>query len=120
MESWPSVTAPDFKKTAPGGGGEGVAQHVCLLDRREAVLAHLVPEDLALDSPRDLATALGVSFLESVDGVRWTHSADDTGLAKGTHVTRLRAGSGLPIYCFDSLKKTWLLSLRAEAVGATA
>ncbi len=73
VESRPSVTAPDFQETAAGGWGQNVAQRVCLLDRREAVLADFVAEDGALDSTRHRTSTLGVSLSEAVDGVRRSH-----------------------------------------------
>ena len=77
VESRPSVPTADFQETAAGAHPQDVAEGLRLRNGREAVQADCVPEDCALDPPRDLASRLGVPLSESIDRVRIGHGSHD-------------------------------------------
>ncbi len=75
VESRPSVTATDFQETTAGGHRQDVAKCRRLRNGREAVQADCVPEDRALDPPRDLARRLRIPLSESIDRIRLGHGS---------------------------------------------
>ena len=84
-----------LKETAAGALGQDVAKRLCLFDGREAVQADFVAEDDALDTPRHLASALGVPLPEAVDRVRFSHGSHDTGLVGAFRLLRARSVTGV-------------------------
>ena len=80
VESRPSVTAANFQETAASGHRQDVAESLRLRNGREAVQTDFVPEDCALDPPRDLASRLGILLSEPIERVRVGHGSHDIAL----------------------------------------
>ena len=75
VESRPSVPKADFQETAASGHRQDIAECLRLRNGREAVQTDFVPEDLALDPPRDFTAGSSILLSEPIHRVRLGHGS---------------------------------------------